>query len=153
MPFTHRKQELFMFSCRNYVGINTKKIHPSRDHPYRPDFLVFFPLTHEVFFKTSISDCFRFCSMKNGVVGFDWPDQIINIFPDKYFQNKCSSLFQEYIGNVENRKIELNGSILIHACLSSGRRSDIRSETIDLCDIVSLQEFYNGFWNKYITLE
>ena len=39
---------------------------------------------------------------------FEWSHEIIDIFSDEYLEYEIASFFQEYICNIEDRKIELH---------------------------------------------
>lgn len=75
--------------------------------------------------------------MEYGIPIFYRSDKIVDIFPDEYLEDQGSSLFQEYIGDVEDGKVEFDGSVLIYSCLSGGVGSDIRSNTVYLYNAVS----------------
>jgi hypothetical protein len=74
--------------------------------------------------------------VKNSVAIFDRTDEVIDIFPDEYFEYQSSSLFQEYVRDIKNGKIEFNRSILIHSGLPGCMGGDIGRDTIQLRYII-----------------
>lgn len=115
--------------------------------------LVLFSSTYKVLLEASIPTGLRFAFVEYGISILYGSYEVVDIFSDEYLQYQCPSLLQEHIRDIQDSKVEFNRPILIHACLTGRMGSDIGSDAIELYDIMSFQELYDGLCDKYIPLK
>lgn len=116
-------------------------------------FLVLLPLTHEVLLEAPLPTGLGFAFVEDGVPVLYWSDEVIDVLSDEDFQNQSSSLAKEDIRDIEDGKVELNGSVLIDSGLTGGVGGDVGSNAVHLHDIVSFQKLDDRLCYKYIPLK
>ncbi len=67
--------------------------------------LLSFPYTDKIFFETPISTGFWLESAYFFEVRFEWEHEVIHVFTDEHFENKITSLLQEYFCHIEDREV------------------------------------------------
>lgn len=115
--------------------------------------LCFFTKAHKILFETSFAAGLGFNALELFVALFDWRDEIVDILPDKDLEDQISSLFEEVVRHLEDRDIELNGAVLIHSGLTSGRMRDVGRDEINLCYLELVEEIDDRFAIEDVPLE
>jgi homoserine trans-succinylase len=70
------------------------------------DLLLSFPYTDKILFETPISTGLRFESTDFFEVGLEWEHEVVHIFTDEYLEYEITSLFEEYLRDVEYGKVQ-----------------------------------------------
>jgi hypothetical protein len=68
---------------------------------------LYFPYTDKILLKTPISTGFWLESADLLEVGLEWEHEVIHVFTDEYLQYQITSLFEEYLCDVEYSEVEL----------------------------------------------
>ena len=91
-------------------------------------------MTDEIFLETPISAGMRLESGEFFEIFFDRTDEIVHIFSDENFEYERFSRCEEFFCYFEDRKIELDRSILVDSRHAGGCRGNVRCYEIERID-------------------